>query len=57
MLKCNKCDQEATYDSPENLCDDHWVEWWFEEDNLTPEELKKEQEEHKKRHLKDMFNE
>jgi hypothetical protein len=27
-MKCNKCDKEATYTSPENLCDDHWAEWF-----------------------------
>ena len=29
-MKCVKCDKEATYDSPENLCDEHWFEWWTE---------------------------
>ena len=27
-MKCSKCDKEATFDSPDNLCDEHWAEWW-----------------------------
>ena len=26
--KCAKCELDATYDSPEALCDTHWCEWW-----------------------------
>jgi len=27
-VKCVKCKRDATYDSPEDLCDEHWAEWW-----------------------------
>ena len=30
MTKCNKCDKEAEFDSPEMLCHRHWTEWWVE---------------------------
>jgi hypothetical protein len=32
-IKCSRCDREATYDSPELLCDLHWAEWWAEDDD------------------------
>jgi len=34
MAICVKCDQAATFDSPDNLCDQHWAEWWV--DGLKP---------------------
>jgi hypothetical protein len=45
-MKCIKCDRKATYDSPDNLCDEHWVDWWFEGDDkfLSPDEVKKEKQ-------------
>jgi hypothetical protein len=41
MLKCDECDREATYDSPQNFCDEHWFDWWAEValDGATPAEL------------------
>jgi len=39
---CSKCLKEATFDSPKDLCEDHWVEWWVEGLNpQTPEERQK----------------
>ena len=34
-MKCTKCDNEATYTSPEHYCDEHWARWWggFDEQN------------------------
>ena len=29
--QCNKCNREATYDIPELLCDNHWAEWYAQE--------------------------
>ena len=29
-MKCSKCDNEATYDSPADYCSYHWCEWWFD---------------------------
>jgi ribA/ribD-fused uncharacterized protein len=26
--KCEKCEREATYDSPALLCDEHWLGWF-----------------------------
>lgn len=37
--KCVKCDEYATYDSPEPFCDNHWAEWWAEGIAETPEEF------------------
>jgi hypothetical protein len=28
MMKCSKCSKEAEYDSPDNLCNEHWLEWF-----------------------------
>ena len=28
FVKCSKCHREATYDSPEPLCDPHWQLWF-----------------------------
>lgn len=30
MVKCVKCDREAEYESPDDLCELHWQEWWNE---------------------------
>lgn len=30
MSTCIKCGKPATYNHPENLCDDCWYAWWFE---------------------------
>lgn len=30
--KCVKCDREAEYDSPDELCKFHWLEWWYEDE-------------------------
>lgn len=46
MIKCVKCEQEATFSSPDNLCDEHWAEWWV--NGIEPES---EQEIHKKQVL------
>lgn len=49
--KCDKCEAEATFGSPGQLCALHWAEWWVDglleegEDELggrTREELLKE---------------
>lgn len=48
-MKCVKCDQEATYDSPDAYCDRHWFEWWTEgwlEDGATEEEIEEAWQEH-----------
>ena len=37
--KCTKCDEYATYDSPENMCDVHRAEWWAHGIATTPEEF------------------
>lgn len=34
MATCKKCDSEATYSTPEDLCTEHWAEWWV--DGLEP---------------------
>jgi len=39
VSKCIKCHREATYDTPEDLCDLHWELWFTEEYQCTPEEL------------------
>jgi hypothetical protein len=44
-MKCDKCDKEATYDSPNNLCDEHWAEWWAEGIVDDPGEIAREKEE------------
>lgn len=36
LVKCAKCDKLAEYDSPDRLCEDHWVEWWV--DGLEPKD-------------------
>lgn len=55
-MKCNKCEQEATYNSPEPLCDNHWFDWWTEgyiEDGIcSTEEL----EEMRQEHLRGLLN-
>lgn len=30
LNKCRKCDKPSEYDSPDLLCEDHWVEWWVD---------------------------
>jgi hypothetical protein len=40
MIKCCKCELEATYDIPDNLCDYHWAEWWVSGADLTEEQRK-----------------
>ena len=41
-MTCSKCIKEATFTSPNDLCDDHWVEWWVDGLNpQTPEERQK----------------
>lgn len=30
MSKCIKCAREAEFDSPEDYCQFHWLEWWHE---------------------------
>lgn len=44
---CIKCNRESTYDSPKDLCDEHWVDWWLEgyDEFLSPEEMVKEKQE------------
>jgi hypothetical protein len=50
-MKCNKCDNEAEFCIPENLCEEHWALWWTGNDpddplaDLTPEEAKEYYEE------------
>ena len=41
MIKCIRCEKEATFDSPELFCDKHWAEWWVEGYDATKEEAKK----------------
>ena len=39
---CIKCGKLATYDSPNDLCTKHWIDWWcegMEEDGFTKEEI------------------
>jgi len=38
MAKCKKCKLEAVYDSPANLCEKHWLDWWV--DGLKPKSKK-----------------
>ena len=38
MTKCKKCDKEATFDSPDDFCDEHGVEWCADGVGETPEE-------------------
>ena len=43
-MKCIKCDKQADYISPDNLCEEHWLRWWTEnqeddEIQLAPEEV------------------
>lgn len=41
MTTCIKCSNEATYDAPDDLCDEHWVAWWVDADrdpSLTEDE-------------------
>lgn len=36
------CHLHATFDSPHDLCDEHWIDWWmedYEQDGYTQEEL------------------
>ena len=47
-MKCNKCTKEATFDSPEPLCDQHWAEWWTEDDVEGDTSSHKERKKHKK---------
>lgn len=28
MIPCSVCGNEATFDSPGDLCNYHWAEWW-----------------------------
>ena len=37
MVRCRKCPAEATFDSPDHLCDEHWAEWWVEGLDCAPE--------------------
>lgn len=30
MMLCSKCNNHASYDSPELLCEEHWIEWWVD---------------------------
>ena len=39
---CSKCPSPATFTNPEDLCDEHWVDWWmegYEEDGYGAAEL------------------
>jgi hypothetical protein len=39
---CVKCGKSATYDSPNDLCDEHWIDWWIEgmkEQGFTTEQI------------------
>jgi len=36
MLKCRKCNNVATMDSPTDLCDYHWAYWFWIEDEPNP---------------------
>jgi len=39
IMCAKKCGREAEYDSPDHLCEDHWIEWWVEGmEPRTPEE-------------------
>ena len=46
MNVCNKCEQGAAFDSPENLCDEHWVDWWLEgyDKVMSPQKLQEERQ-------------
>lgn len=41
--KCNKCDKEAIFDSPKNLCEEHWAKWWTGNDPDDPLDLTQEE--------------
>lgn len=47
-MKCTKCNNEATYDTPEDLCDGCWFDWWAEgwKNDITQEEYDRLKQEH-----------
>lgn len=55
---CVKCGKIATYTSPNDLCDAHWIDWWCEgmaEEGFTKEQIeeyRKEIEEEVKKNYK-----
>lgn len=54
-MKCVKCEREATFDSPESLCDEHWAEWWaFNQPDDEVQLTQEEQEEYKREVLEEM---
>lgn len=36
-LKCSKCDQRAEFFAPTRLCRDHWIDWYVDSLNPSPE--------------------
>lgn len=40
-MKCIKCKKKSEYDSPEDFCLKHWVEWWHERDEFTSDNDRK----------------
>lgn len=51
MSNCTKCNKESEFDSPDNLCAEHWIEWFTEGwDWKTTEEEKEYKDEWLKNH-------
>lgn len=36
---CEKCNKEAEFIAPKNLCREHWARWWACEDSTLPLEI------------------
>lgn len=42
MTPCSKCGAaDSDYTSPANLCEKCWLDWWYENYDVSPEELEK----------------